>query len=415
MFSLERWEEIFQAISKNKLRTFLTGVSVASGIFILVILLGVGKGLENGIARVFSRDAETRISIRTGVTSKEFSGLNPGRRIQFRNDDFEFVDRYFKGLLEYKSPTYQVWSAAMVHGNETGSYRCEGVWPDFQFIENATMIEGRFINYSDLKYREKFTVIGEKVRKDLFPEFESPLGKDLRVNNTVFKVVGVYSDPGGEREESRIFIPLSTAQQVFSAGDKIRNLSFTLPMGDSYQMALENSMLLTESVSTLLKEKHRIAPEDASAIVISNTLETAKRFYDLNTIIRVFFWGVGICTLIAGVVGVGNIMLIIVKERTKEIGIRKALGATPYSIITMILQEAVFVTTLSGFSGLIFGLFLLEFIGPKINSEFFYRPEVDFNIALTTVILLVVAGALAGFFPAYRAAKIKPIEALNDV
>jgi putative ABC transport system permease protein len=415
MFSLERWQEIFQAISKNKLRTFLTGVSVASGIFILVILLGVGKGLENGIARVFSRDAETRISVRTGVTSKEFKGLNPGRRIQLRNEDFDFVDRYFGDILEYKSPTYQVWSAAMVHGNETGSYRCEGVWPDFQFIENATMIEGRFINYSDLKYREKFTVIGEKVRKDLFSESESPLGKDLKVNNTVFKVVGVYSDPGGEREESRIFIPLSTAQQVFSAGDQIRNLSFTLPMGDSYQRALQNSLLFTESVSNLLKEKHRISPEDASAIVISNTLETAKRFYDLNAIIRAFFWGVGICTLIAGVVGVGNIMLIIVKERTKEIGIRKALGATPFSIITMILQEAVFVTTLSGFSGLIFGLFLLEFLGPKIDSEFFYRPEVDFNIALTTVILLVVAGALAGFFPAYRAAKIKPIEALNDV
>jgi putative ABC transport system permease protein len=415
MFSLERWQEIFQAIAKNKLRTFLTGVSVASGIFILVILLGVGKGLENGISRVFSRDAETRISVRTGVTTKEFKGLNPGRRIQLRNGDFDFISRYYSDILEYKSPVYQVWSASMVHGNETGSYRCEGVWPDFQFIENASLVEGRFINYSDLKYREKFAVIGYKVRSDLFPEMESPLGKDLKVNNTVFKVVGVFSDPGGEREEARIFIPLSTAQQVFSAGDQIRNISMTLPMSDSYDEALFRSLAFTDKISSFLKERHRIDPEDASAIVISNTLETAKRFYDLNAIIKIFFWGVGICTIIAGIVGVGNIMLIIVKERTKEIGIRKALGATPISIVSMILQEAIFVTTLSGFSGLILGLFLLEIIGPKIDSDFFYKPEVDFNIAITTVFLLVGAGALAGFFPAFRAAKIKPIEALNDV
>lgn len=415
MFDIERWQEIFEAIAKNKLRTFLTGISVGSGIFILVILLGVGKGLENGIARQFAKNAENRIYVWPGITSKEYEGFNPGRRLQFKNDDYEFTLKYFGPEVDLKSPSYREWTSNTVYKNETANYRIEGVYPDMQFLENASIVEGRFINFNDIKYKEKIAVIGHKVMKDLFSEGKSVVGEEIIINKSNYKVVGVFSDPGGERDEARIFLPLTTMQQVFNLGQNIRNLSYTLAGKESFEEALGHSEKFTATLERKLKERHKVAPDDLNAIGISNTLEAAKKFFDLNTMIKLFFWGVGVCTIIAGIVGVGNIMLIIVKERTKEIGIRKALGATPFSIVTMIMQESIFVTTISGFTGLIFGLLILEMTGPQIESDFFYYPQVDFNIALSTVFLLVIAGALAGFFPSYRAARIKPIDALKDV
>ena len=413
MFNIERWQEIFEAIAKNKLRTFLTGISVASGIFILVILLGAGKGLENGIAKQFERDADGLIEIWTGTTSKQYKGLNPGREIQFRNNDYDVSVQKFDTQLVKKSASYSFWNGVIVYGKETGNYRYSGVYPDHQAIENATIIDGRFINSNDLKGSEKVAVIGQKVKLDLFKD-KNPIGEEIAINNINFKVVGVFTDPAGEREESRVYLPLTTTQQAFGVSDKIKNMSFTLTKMATYEQALAQSNQFTQQLGQLLRSKNSIAPDDESAVGINSSIKNAKQFYDLNLYIRLFFWWVGICTIIAGVVGVSNIMLIIVKERTKEIGIRKALGASPISIIGMILHESIFITTISGFVGLLSSLLLLEFVGPQIKSEYFLKPEVDFSIALTTLALLVFAGALAGFFPAYRAAKIKPIVALRD-
>ena len=413
MFNIERWQEIFEAIAKNKLRTFLTGISVASGIFILVILLGAGKGLENGIAKQFERDADGLIEIWTGTTSKQYKGLNPGREIQFRNNDYDVSVQKFDSQLVKKSASYSFWNGVIVYGKETGNYRYSGVYPDHQAIENATIINGRFINSNDLKGSEKVAVIGQKVKLDLFKD-KNPIGEEIAINNINFKVVGVFTDPAGEREESRVYLPLTTTQQAFGVSDKIKNMSFTLTKMATYEQALAQSNQFTQQLGQLLRSKNSIAPDDESAVGINSSIKNAKQFYDLNLYIRLFFWWVGICTIIAGVVGVSNIMLIIVKERTKEIGIRKALGASPISIIGMILHESIFITTISGFVGLLSSLLLLEFVGPQIKSEYFLKPEVDFSIALTTLALLVFAGALAGFFPAYRAAKIKPIVALRD-
>ena len=413
MFNIERWQEIFEAIAKNKLRTFLTGISVASGIFILVILLGAGKGLENGIAKQFERDADGLIEIWTGTTSKQYKGLNPGREIQFRNNDYDVSVQKFDSQLVKKSASYSFWNGVIVYGKETGNYRYAGVNPDHQAIENATIINGRFINSNDLKGSEKVAVIGQKVKLDLFKD-KNPIGEEIAINNINFKVVGVFTDPAGEREESRVYLPLTTTQQAFGVSDKIKNMSFTLTKMATYEQALAQSNQFTQQLGQLLRSKNSIAPDDESAVGINSSIKNAKQFYDLNLYIRLFFWWVGICTIIAGVVGVSNIMLIIVKERTKEIGIRKALGASPISIIGMILHESIFITTISGFVGLLSSLLLLEFVGPQIKSEYFLKPEVDFSIALTTLALLVFAGALAGFFPAYRAAKIKPIVALRD-
>lgn len=413
MFNIERWQEIFEAIAKNKLRTFLTGVSVASGIFILVILLGAGKGLQNGIERQFENDANGLISFWSGTTTKEYKGLNPGRRIQFRNSDFDASVQKFDDKLEIKSANFIFWNGVMAYGKETGNYRYIGVYPDYQAVENAKVVEGRFINDNDLIHSEKVTVIGQKVKLDLFKD-KNPIGEQLVISGINFKVVGIFTDPAGEREESRVYLPFTTTQKAFGVGDKISNLDFTLKKKDTYEEALAQSNKFTKELSLLLKSKNMIAPEDDGAIGINNSIENAKQFYDLNLYIRLFFWWVGICTIIAGVVGVSNIMLIIVKERTKEIGIRKALGASPISIIGMILHESVFITTIAGFVGLLASLLLLELVGPQIKSDYFLNPEVDFSVALTTLVILVVAGAIAGFFPAYRAAKIKPIVALRD-
>jgi putative ABC transport system permease protein len=413
MFNIERWQEIFEAISKNKLRTFLTGVSVASGIFILVILLGVGKGLQNGIEKQFERDAAGVIEVWSGATTKAYKGLNPGREIQFRNSDYEISVQKFGNQFDKKSSSYNGWGASLVYGKESGNYQYRGVNPDGLAIENVAVVQGRYITPNDMIHNEKVGVIGQKVNLDLF-KGKNPIGEQITVNNINFKVVGVFTDPGGEREESRIFIPLTTAQQVFGLGDKVSYMAYTLKKKKTYEEALAESAKFTTDLEVLLKNKNGVAPDDKSGIGINNTVVDAKKFYDLNLYIRLFFWWVGICTIIAGVVGVSNIMMIIVKERTKEIGIRKALGASPVSIIGMILHESIFITTISGFMGLLTGLALLELIGPHAQSEYFVNPQVDFTVAISTLIVLVVAGALAGFVPAYRAAKIKPIVALRD-
>jgi len=413
MFNIERWQEIFEAIAKNKLRTFLTGISVASGIFILVILLGVGKGLQNGIAAQFANDAEGVIWIWAGTTTKEYKGMNPGRNIQLRNDDYKLSTLKFEDQIDKKSANFSIRNANMIYGKETGSYQFQGVLPDHQYIENLSIISGRFVNDNDLTQNKKVAIIGQKVKQDLFKD-KSPIGEQISINNIKFLVVGVFTDAGGEREEATAYLPITTAHQVFGGTDKINNLSFTLNKKQAYEEMLADSKKFTDGITQMLKSRNTIAPDDTSAIGISNSIENIKKFYDLNLYIRLFFWWVGICTIIAGVVGVSNIMLIIVKERTKEIGIRKALGATPISIIGMILHESIFITTIAGFIGLLASLLLLEFVGPNIKSDYFLNPEVDFRVALTTLGLLIFAGALAGFFPAYKAAKIKPIVALRD-
>ncbi|MFQ6602624.1 ABC transporter permease [Flavobacterium sp. C3NV] len=413
MFNIERWQEIFEAISKNRLRTFLTGVSVASGIFILVILLGAGKGLQNGIEKQFERDAAGIVEVWSGTTAKEYKGLNPGRQIQFRNSDYSQSVQKFEDKLELRAATYNFWGGAFTYGKESGSYQYRGVDPDYGAVENLTVVQGRFINSNDLANNEKVATIGMKVKTDLFKD-KDPLGKEIAINNVNFKVVGVFTDPGGEREEARAYLPKTTVQRAYGGGDKISNIFFTLKKTNDYDEALAQSEKFTEDLKALLRSKNVVAPDDDSGINAYNSVKDAKQFYDLNLYIRLFFWWVGICTIIAGVVGVSNIMLIIVKERTKEIGIRKALGASPFSIISMILHESIFITTIAGFVGLLASLLLLEVVGPMVQSEYFRNPQVDFSVALTTLVLLVFAGAVAGFFPAYRAAKIRPIVALRD-
>lgn len=415
MFDIERWQEIFETIGKNKLRTFLTGLSVASGIFILVILLGFSSGIQKGVKSQFAQDAESRISVWTSVTTKGYKGLNPGRQIQLHNADYETINNQFEDEIEHKTALYNIWGGQVNYGNEAGNYRIEGAHPGQQFIENATLTAGRFLNQNDIKEGIKVAIIGQKVKQELFKQ-EDPIGKTIKITGINFIVAGVFTDPGGEREEQRIFIPVTTAQRVFNAGDKLRSVAYTVKMSDNFDEAVALSAAVSEGIEQHIKERYSIAPDDQGAVRVNYNLEEAQQIYSLIDTMRMVFWIIGVFTIVAGVVGVSNIMLIIVKERTKEIGVRKALGALPSSIIGMILQESVFITAIAGFSGLFFGVFLLEVIVPLVlpPSDFIEAPQVDFTTAISTVLILIVSGAIAGYIPARRAANIKPIDALRD-
>lgn len=413
MFDLERWQEIFDTIRKNKLRTFLTGLSVASGIFILVILLGFGQGMRNGIENEFKQDASTSVWVWPGVTSKEYKGLNPGRRIQLVNENYAKANTMFDDDIEYGSARVFVRGVSVNYGKEALIYGVQGVASDFQFIENAQISEGRFINYQDEISNGKVAIIGDKIKKDVFGEVETPIGEFIDISGIPFKVVGVYKEME-DREEERIYIPITTAQRTFNGGNRVNNMTFTLPPVENFDKAVAQAVDFKNVLRQYLQQTHTIAPDDTGAIEVWSAMEEAKRYYGLTNNIKLFFWFVGVCTIIAGVVGVSNIMMIVVKERTREIGIRKALGAKPWSIIGMILHEAIFVTAISGFGGLIFSMALLEIVGPNIEVDYIMNPSVNFNVAFSTVIVLIVAGTLAGFVPAYKAAKVKVIESLRD-
>ncbi|MCL6274876.1 ABC transporter permease [Muricauda sp. 2012CJ35-5] len=413
MFDIERWQEIFDTIRKNKLRTFLTGLSVASGIFILVILLGFGQGMRNGIEHEFKQDATTSIWAWPEITSKAYQGLNPGRVIQFKNTDYEMAGRMFKEDIEYESPRVFVRSVNINYGSESLVYGIRGVSPEFQFIEGFSTVEGRFINYKDEVSLGKVAVIGKKIKEDVFKDVESPIGEIIDISGIRFTIIGVFNEQN-EREEEVIYIPISTAQRVFNGNDRLDTMSYTLPPAENFDEAVAQAVKFKDNLREYLKKEHKVAPDDESGVRVWSAMEEAKRYYGITNNMKLFFWFVGGCTIIAGVVGVSNIMLIVVKERTREIGIRKALGAKPWSIVGMILHESIFVTAISGFAGLIFSMALLEFVGPHVQIEYVKNPSVNFNVAFSTVMVLVVAGALAGLVPALRATRVQVIESLRD-
>jgi len=403
MFDIERWQEIFDTIRKNKLRTFLTGLSVASGIFILVILLGFGQGMQNGIDEEFKEDAATSIWVWPRRTTIEYKGLNPGRRIQLRNENYQTITTAFESDFEQASLLYFPRDVQVVYKNDLLVYNIVGTNGDLQTIENEFLSEGRYINETDVKENAKVAVISNKIKREVFAEVETPIGEYLVISGAGFRIVGVFGEHGrNEGEEERIFIPITTAQLAFNGADKINNLNFVLPEMESFEETVEKNKKFTTEVMAYLKQAHDIAPEDDRAIRMWNPIQEAERFYSLGKGIELFFWVVGLFTIIAGVVSVSNIMLIVVKERTREIGIRKALGAKPWSIIGMIMHEAIFVTAIAGFTGLIFSMGLLEIVGPHVEVDYILNPSVDFNVAFSTVILLIIAGTVAGFFPAWK-------------
>jgi len=415
MFNIERWQEIFETISKNALRTILTGLSVASGIFILIILLAVAEGLKNGTKKQFERDIPTKLSFWGGITGKEFKGLNPNRNIQLDMSDYNNIENQFFDQIEYKTANFKRYGAATIFEEKNGVYILFGVMPNHLKLENAYLIAGRFLSEKDLVEKAKVVVLGTRPVQDLFDgDHKAAVGKVVTINDVKYTVIGVTEDNGGEREDTYLFTPHSTMTQLYNSPNDAGSFQFTLNPEDDYDVAMAKAEKFGELVSSNLRKKHKVHPEDERGIDFWNSLKGGKDIYLMNFGMKVFFWGIGILTLLSGIVGVSNIMIIIVKERTKEIGIRKALGAQPKSIIAMILHESIFITTISGFIGLFFALSILAIVGPLIETDFIINPTVEFDVAVTTVIILIVAGAIAGYLPARRASKIKPIVALRD-
>jgi putative ABC transport system permease protein len=413
MFDLDKWQEIFYTVKQNKLRTFLTAFSVSWGIFMLVMLLGAGRGLENGVEKEFEEDAKNSIYVSTGKTSIPYGGLKMGRNIQLKNSDYKELRSKINGV-EYLTSRYYCSGEFTVRFRDNySSFSVVGIHPDHEYLENQYAFKGRYINLIDLQDKRKVVVIGSEVEKILFKE-EGAVGNWIDIGGIPYKVIGVYEDAGDGDEDRRIFIPISTAQLAYNGSDKIHNMWFTV--GDA---TVRQSKDIVDRVRDQISGKYHFAKEDSRALFIWNNVENYQRFMDLFMGIRIFLWIVGIGTIIAGIVGVSNIMLIVVKERTREIGVRKALGATPASIISLFLQEAIVITGLAGYLGLISGIGLIELINYSMNkfeliTPFFRNPEIHLQTAAGATLLLIVAGILAGYFPAKKAAKIQPIEALRD-
>lgn len=407
---MERLFEIWVSIKNNKLRTALTGFSVAWGIFMLVLLLGVGNGLRNGYSREFEDDAINSIWISQGQTSLPYRGLQPGRAIRFTNQDYEYL-RDNLPETDKISSRWNQWGGFIVsYGTESGSYSVRGVHPDHQFVEKTEIISGRFINEPDFIQKRKVVAIGEVIVNEVF-KGEKPLGKWLELNGVSFQVVGTYRDMGAENENKVVYLPVSTAQAVFNGGNEVNQILLT-----TKESSIEASKVTADKILAAMADRHQFDKADPRAIFVRNNYENFQRFIVVLQGMEAFIWIIGIMTIIAGIVGVSNIMMISVKERTKEIGIRKALGAKPASIVSMIVQEAVIITSLAGYLGLAFGILLLEGIGSMIPSEgaVFANPEVKFGVAVSATLLLIVAGSLAGFFPALKAARLRPVDALKD-
>jgi putative ABC transport system permease protein len=413
MFDLDKWQEIWATLSRNKLRTFLTALGVVWGVFMMMATIGFARGFKDGMTNQLSGSATNSVYVWSQRTTMAYQGLQPGRPIQFKNDDIPAVARV--PGIEHLSPRVQMggWqdSNNVTRGNRTGNFQVIGDHAEMRHIMTMEMLAGRFLDPLDLAERRKVAVIGKAVRSILFAPGEDPIGQYIRVRGSHFQVIGLF-DPHGdgddeERQASMVIIPFTTFQQAFNFQNKVDFFALTVQPHLSAEK-------VEKEVKRVLNERHKIHPDDPEGIGSFNWAEEFGKIQMVFLAIEAFAWIASILTLLAGVLGVSNILLIAVKERTKEIGIRKALGATPGVVVRMILQESVVLTAVAGYFGLVAGVALLEAVGLVIPGDgAMAKPQVDFSTALLSVAILVGSGALAGIIPARHAARIPPVEALR--
>ena len=407
MFDLDRLQEIFSSIRSNMLRTVLSGFTVALGLYIFIVLFGIGTGLKNAFNDGF-RSAQNLISISSGRTSLAYAGLQADRLISFNNDDLEAVTTENKKNIEYSSPIYStLWTVK--YGKESGNYGINGAGEEEVYIKNRIVLDGRYLSPADIKENRNVAVIGKMVHRDLIKN-GNPIGKELDINGTIFKVIGIFSDNQGDWAERSISIPITTMQQLKKSSDTISEISLTYNM----ELSPDEAIQFGEELKNQLQERKKVSPEDEQAIWVFNNAENTKNGTMFLSVIVIIVGFIGIGTLVAGIIGISNIMVYIVKERTLEIGIRKAIGAKPISIVILILQESIVITVLSGIIGVLLGVLSLKLIGNNLREYFILDPSVGWGTIVSAFVCLVISGAVAGFVPAYRASKIKPIEALRS-
>tara|TARA_R110002050_G_scaffold295995_1_gene455491 strand:+ start:59 stop:1288 length:1230 start_codon:yes stop_codon:yes gene_type:complete len=408
MFDLDLWREIFQSINKNRTRSLLSGFTVAFAILLFAILFGIANGLKNTFKEAFGTDANNSIVIFPGRTTKAYKGLQVGRKIQFKNEDREFIKEEYGDKVQFITSKVNKSVSASFKG-EKNNYELRGIHPEYMFIENNVVKDGRYINQNDLNNNAKVVVIGKVVEDDLFFK-ENAIGKYINLSGIQYKVVGVFTDDEGDSEESVIYMPITTAQFVYGNNDFIDLMHLTY----NPEMNSDQALAFGNSIKKSLKERFDVARSDQRAIRMWNMAQGTKQVDIMTTSLTVIILVIGFGTLIAGIVGISNIMIFIVKERTKEIGIRKALGASPKSIVAIILIESIIVTAIAGYIGLLIGVGVLELVGPSLEEYFIKDPGVSNSLVVGATITLIIAGAIAGYLPAKKASKIKPIVALRN-
>ncbi|MCB0556867.1 MAG: ABC transporter permease [Phaeodactylibacter sp.] len=413
MFDRDKWQEIFETIRKNKWRTLATAFGVFWGILMLVLLMGAGQGLQNGVVSNMILDATNSIWFFTDRTSLPYKGLPPGRTVEFKESDLNYIKDNVEGLEYIAAENWLMGNFNIIHGQKSSPFQVMGTGKDYFSIKiYQEYLAGRKLNFNDNLEARKVCVIGDRVSNVLFEPGESPIGKEIQIKGSVFTVVGLFHDEGwGGQFSERIYIPFSTFQRTYNPERTVRLFAVTTKAGYS-------GKVLEQNILTVLKQRHMVHPDDNQAFWTHNQEENYRSVMGLFFGIKSFVWLVGIGTLIAGIVGVSNIMIIVVRDRTREIGIRKALGATPWSIVSMIITEAILITSVAGYFGLLAGVGLLSGLNRIMSiagaeSEYFTNPSVNLSVAFSAMLLLVAAGALAGLVPARRAARITPVEALR--
>lgn len=416
---IDLWQEIFSTIRRNKLRTFLTGFAVAWGIFMLIVLLGAGNGLIHAFEESSSERAMNSIKIYPGTTTKSYDGLKEGRFIRLDNKDLNATSEHFPDHVIKAGGIVWQGSVNLSFGSEYVSLDFGGVFPNYTEVEAVKIIEGRFINEVDIKERRKVAVIHKKTAEILFGKARvEPVGQTVNAGSVTYRVVGIYDDKGdsGDRDA---YIPFTTLQTIYNKGDKLSNIVMTTKGLES----VEQNEAFETRYRKVIAANHRFDPADKSALWIWNRFTQYLQQQKGMGILRTAIWVIGIFTLLSGIVGVSNIMLITVKERSREFGIRKALGAKPFSILRLIIVESVTITTIFGYVGMVAGIGATEWMNNVFGKQtmdtgmwtttVFLDPTVDLRIAVQATLTLIIAGTLAGLFPARKAARIRPIEALR--
>ncbi len=424
MFDLDRWQEILSAIKKNKMRSVLTAFGVFWAIFMLVIMTGAGNGLKNGITEGVKDFATNSAFMWADRTTVAYEGFKRGRRWNLTNNDIVAI-RDQVPEIDVISPRLEGWNLRsgenVVRGKRSAAFSVMGDYPQYRKIDPCTMPFGRYINEEDIRLKRKVCVIGEKVYEVMFDKGEDPTGIYLRVNGVYFMVVGVFksNNPNiniGSNKKEVIYLPFTAMQQTYNYGNRVDYFGFTAQAGVPVSS-------LVNRISDIVKKRHKIAPNDDEAIGKVNIENELQTMFYIFLGINILIWVVGLGTLIAGAVGISNIMLVIVKERTREIGIQRAIGARPWIIVSQLLTEAVFLTTLAGFLGLALGTFVLYLVDMGIDASraqavgedqtFFLNPEIGLPLAISALVLLILVGFIAGLIPALKAIRVKPIEALR--
>lgn len=404
MFDLVR--EIFQTLRNNKLRTALTGISVAWGIFMLIILLGMSRGVYNSFNSGFMSQASNGITVYGGRTEKPFHGYKEGRSIQIKTADTTAVARSNNSAVSSIMPTIEGYTVTISTPRDYMSAYYEGVYPDYLQSQGREIVAGRFINQADIKGERRVVVMSKRNLNQLFKSAEEAIGQYVTINGLSFQVVGVYHSEWGQN----IYIPFTTARMLNGYSDDIDALEVTVQNISS----LAEGEQVEKDVRKALADVHEFDPDDSSAVWIWNRFTRHMQMTDGLGILNMAIWAIGLLTMLSGIIGVSNIMFVSVKERTHEIGIRRAIGARPRSILSQIIMESVFITGLFGYIGVVFGIAVTEIINTVLgDSDFLKDPTVTVGIAMQVTVVLIIAGCLAGLFPALKALKVKPVEALR--